>query len=366
MYNRFWLLAAKRLSGDATKEELHELDLFISEHPETQQMFEEAEKVWLSSTNIKTIVTAEHFDKLRKKIAAVDADYPQPAETALIETTTSPRRRLKFVVVPAIIVLIVSGFLVFKKLNSKNYEPVSIASANVNSVFAQKGSKPKITLPDGSTVLLNADSRIYYGNDFATKRELRLEGEAYFDVVKNPNKPFIIHTSEMDVKVLGTSFNVRSYPDESFSEASLIKGSIEVHLKDRNRQPIILKPNEKINVSKSAETLNEVNKRKKVIAATPTEQLFAIKKIQPNIKDNVIKEIAWTQNKLYLQAERLDRVALMLERWFGKRIQVTNESLKSVRYTGNFEDETLEEVLQALQLSAPFRYKIENETVVIY
>ena len=87
---------------------------------------------------------------------------------------------------------------------------------------------------------------LYFNKDL---REVTLNGEAYFDVTKNAEKPFIIHTKKMDVKVIGTAFNVRSYSDEKTAEASLIRGSIEVTLKDRKDQKIILKPNEKISIA---------------------------------------------------------------------------------------------------------------------
>src|SRR6185295_4150484 len=83
-------------------------------------------------------------------------------------------------------------------------------------------------------------------------REVTLNGEAYFDVTKNAEKPFIIHTKKMDVKVIGTVFNVRSYNDEKTAEASLIRGSIEVTFKDRKDQKIILIPNQKISVANNA------------------------------------------------------------------------------------------------------------------
>src|SRR4030095_8935268 len=109
-----------------------------------------------------------------------------------------------------------------------------------------------------------------------------LNGEAYFDVTKNPEKPFIIHTKKMDIKVLGTVFNVRSYSDEKITEAALIKGSIEVTLKDRKDQKIILKPNEKI-IIPNEEPKAEA-KQNKIIPAKidPVRIPLAIKELKTN------------------------------------------------------------------------------------
>jgi transmembrane sensor len=93
-----------------------------------------------------------------------------------------------------------------------------------NTVSTKAGSKSKIQLPDGTQVWLNADSKLEYNENFNVKlREVKLSGEAFFDVVKNKDKPFVIHTSQMDVKVLGTAFNVRSYPDEATTETALLR-----------------------------------------------------------------------------------------------------------------------------------------------
>jgi len=195
-----------------------------------------------------------------------------------------------------------------------------------------------------------------------------LNGEAYFDVTKNPDKPFIIHTKKMDIKVLGTVFNVRSYSDEKTAEAALIKGSIEVTLKDRKDQKIILKPNEKISVA-NEEPKTEIKQTKVIPAKTDPVRIpqIVVKELKPNpTYNNIIGEIAWTQNKLYFEDETFENIGLRMERWFGKKVTIANESLKNIHYTGNFENETMEEVLSYLKLSKTFNFRLGNDNVVIY
>jgi ferric-dicitrate binding protein FerR (iron transport regulator) len=223
-------------------------------------------------------------------------------------------------------------------------------------------------LPDGSQVWLNAGSNLDYNNSTFNNelREVSLNGEAYFDVAKNPDKPFIIHTNKMDIKVLGTVFNVRSYSNEKIAEASLIKGSIEVTLKDRKDQKIVLKPNEKISVANEVSKIEP--KQKFIPTKTNTSPIpqIVIKELKPNPTYNIIGEIAWTQNKLYFEDESFEDIGLRMERWFGKKVTIANESLKNVHYTGNFENETLEEVLLYLKLSRTFNFRLGNDNVVIY
>jgi ferric-dicitrate binding protein FerR (iron transport regulator) len=195
-----------------------------------------------------------------------------------------------------------------------------------------------------------------------------LNGEAYFDVTKNADKPFIIHTKKMDVKVIGTVFNVRSYNDEKTAEASLIRGSIEVTLKDRKDEKITLKPNEKISIAtqETAAALSKPGQTQPVKNTGSIPQIL-VKELKTSTRyENIIPEIAWTQNKLFFEDESLENIAPMMERWFGKKVVISNALLKNLHYYGNFENETMEEVLSALKLSKPFNFKIEPDAAVIY
>jgi ferric-dicitrate binding protein FerR (iron transport regulator) len=170
----------------------------------------------------------------------------------------------------------------------------------------------------------------------------------------------------MDVKVIGTTFNVRSYSDEKFAEAALIRGSIEVTLKDRD-QKLVLKPNEKITVANENPKPDTKTEKLTTVKSNqaPVPQIV-VKELKPNPTDNIIGEIAWTQNKLYFEDETLEDIGNLIERWFGKKVTIANESLKTVHYTGNFENETVEEVLSYLKLSKPFNFRIGTDNVVIY
>ena len=124
----------------------------------------------------------------------------------------------------------------------------------------RQGSRTHLTLPDGTMVWLNAGSRLSYGKNYNTAtREVNLTGEAFFDVAHNTQKPFLIHTARIDVQVLGTSFNVKSYPTDRTTEATLIRGSIEVSIKDRPSEKIILRPDEKLVVANDDELLHRLN-----------------------------------------------------------------------------------------------------------
>ncbi|MBO9635424.1 MAG: FecR family protein [Chitinophagaceae bacterium] len=233
---------------------------------------------------------------------------------------------------------------------------------------AEIGEMKTVQLPDGTVVTLNANSSIKLNKDFNTSdRRLELSGEAFFKVAQNPSRPFIIHTDRMDVRVLGTSFNVKAYPDDQNFETTLIQGSVEVEMNNEEKRKVILKPNEKVTVENS----------RLIAASEPKAQ--DLQKLQPrkaNIiepvtlsRDSSIVEISWTNNQLAFNNNTFEEIAKKIERWYGVNMQFENEQLKQGRFTITIEKESLETVMQALQWSSPgtfsYQYNKENKSILI-
>ena len=239
----------------------------------------------------------------------------------------------------------------------------------VSQVSTKNGSKTNLILPDGTKVWLNAGSTITYDSSYGRAlREVALTGEAFFDVVKNKEKPFIIHASKINIKVLGTQFNVRSYPTDNTTEASLIRGSIEVTFKDKPNDKVILKPNEKIVIDngRNPEDVLESFRRNhhEKIHELPG---VGIKKLTYEYKTGTIIETSWVENKLIFQDESFEDLARQLERWYGVSIIFKNNKLKENRLTGSFKNETIKQALDALKFTASFNYGMDNNnTVTIY
>src|SRR5690606_18034433 len=179
----------------------------------------------------------------------------------------------------------------------------------------------------------------------------------------NAERPFIIHTRAMDIKVLGTEFNVKSYPDEKTTETSLIRGSIEVTLRDKRAERIILKPNEKLVVSNEI-TLDKTTtpKKAKMLKDTPIINLGTLNYFS---LDSTILETSWVNNWLVFEDESFEEIALKMSRWYGVNFQFNDEGVKNLRFTGNFRNETLQEALTAMQITADFNFQIVDKTVTI-
>jgi ferric-dicitrate binding protein FerR (iron transport regulator) len=222
-------------------------------------------------------------------------------------------------------------------------------------------------LPDGTTVWLNAGSKLSYNKNYGNNlREVSLTGEAFFDVVKSAKKPFIIHTGKIDIRVLGTAFNVKSYPGEKTIETSLIRGSIEVTFKDRPAEKVILKPNEKLIVAN--EEIPVALKKQSI--RQNKEPIVAVSHLNYVKSDNSIAETAWIQNKLIFQDKSFKDLATEMERWYGVSIRFDNSQRDTLRFTGSFENETIQQSLDALKLAAgksvpDFHYTIRGNEIMI-
>lgn len=224
-------------------------------------------------------------------------------------------------------------------------------------VTLTNGQQRQIVLEDGTKVTLNASSKIIYPTSFkdSSTREVTLIGEAFFDVTKNPAKPFLIHTPRMEISVLGTAFNVRDYAEENNAETALVRGKVSIWKTGTNDQKFILKPREKFVITK----LDRPEK------ASPSPSLktitapagIAIQPFTVSEKDGSALETEWLLNRITIQDERLLDIALKLERMYGVEIKITNKAIASQRYSATFENEQLESILKALQTVNYFQIK---------
>ena len=374
--HEFWSLLSKKLANEATSEELAELHSILLNNPDLHHQADMLTEMWQQGIIYKSEGSEaaymrhimKHKDEffVEENPIETNTDDAGPERNSGFFQTLFSKKKFTIFPILAFVILTTGVIYIFTQRKDSKLP----AEQAISSVVTKNGNRTKIVLPDGSQVWLNAGSTLDYNNSVFNKdlREVTLNGEAYFDVTKNADKPFIIHTKKMDVKVIGTVFNVRSYNYEKTAEASLIRGSIEVTLKDRKDQKIILKPNEKISIA-TQEPETALSKPGKTPAVKNTRSIpqILVKELKTSTRyDNIIPEIAWTQNKLFFEDESLENIAPVMERWFGKKVVIANASLKNLHYYGNFENETMEEVLSALKLSKPFNFKIEHDSVLIY
>jgi ferric-dicitrate binding protein FerR (iron transport regulator) len=353
--DRIYELIARRLSGEATAAEEQELNDYLQQHAGDQYLYDILSKYW-----------SQHADRVQE-----EANDEEERFRRIMEGTDVPVRKIsrhKWIYYSAAASVLVVTALLFLFLNNKKASSTSVAAKQpqLSEVSARPGSRSKLILPDGTQVWLNAESRITYLNTFnKSLREVNLEGEAYFDVTHDVSRPFIVHTSGIAIKVLGTAFTVKSYATDRTIEATLLRGSIEVTKNNDPAAPkVILRPHEKLVYNKEENTVTQSTNNN--ATAAPAETGISVTTVPKDKPDSVLKETSWVYNKLLFDGDRFDELALKLERWYNVHITFKQERLKQYRFKGTFENETIEQALEALKLTVPFDYKINGNNIEIY
>nr|MBI1229382.1 DUF4974 domain-containing protein [Cytophagales bacterium] len=202
------------------------------------------------------------------------------------------------------------------------------------------GVKSHLTLSDGSQVILNSGSSLTYSKNFeADRREVYLQGEAFFNVTKDSSRPFAVHSMDTKTVALGTSFNVKAYEGESV-DVSLVTGKVAVNREGAINEPVILNPGEALTIDIAKDRI-----------------------VKTDFDADLV--IGWTKKWIIFKKTPLPEAVRVLENWYGVKIKLAQQPVDQVLLSGRFQDETLENVLEGLKFSARFDFNIDNENVNI-
>jgi ferric-dicitrate binding protein FerR (iron transport regulator) len=352
--DKIWVLMSRSLSGEATANEQDELTHLLQEQPGLLRQYELLKQLWHPYQDQPTDVEPGKISRILQLSAVEEALQKQPENT--ITPHIVPWQKRVFRTAAIFAGLLLSVWAVTKWVIKHPVDKPGI-------IVSQKGTKTRTILPDGSTVWLNAGSRIEYDPAFANRvREVTLHGEAYFDVVKQTDRPFIVHAGTINIKVLGTAFNVKSYPGDGSIETTLIRGLVQVtRVDDTKQKPIYLHPNQKLILSELPETpVSEPSKTdNKPIAG------FEIAYLDSNLDESEHLETAWVYNRLEFRGDNFIELAKKLERWYNITISFGDEQAKQLMFNGSIENETVEQAFEALRTAVPFNFKIKNNEVLI-
>ena len=368
--DRIYILLTRKLSGEATLTELKELDILLSSEPEAERLIKEITTIWNQSPghdiDFMEATYLAHVERMKHKGLFIDIDNEEAEQNTPEKDKGSSRwMSVKNVMLAGLLCVCLAGgwFL----LSSRTASAVEKGDHEaLSEVKTSNGTRTKLKLPDGSDVWLNAGSKLNYNKNFDTKREVFLSGEAFFDVVKNPAKPFLIHTSAIDVRVIGTQFNVKAYDEDITTETSLIRGSVEVFLKKDPTKKYLLKPNEKLVLSNTV-MLAEITKAapRKLNVGKITEEKPEIQGLT-YLEDKTNIESSWTRNILSFEDELFSEVAKKMERWYDVSIRFKKKRWEGEYISGSFEKETIEQAMIALKYSTGFNFKVEGKTIIIF
>lgn len=338
---------------------------WLNINPEKREAAERA-RALISMVSVKMPFTQkqQEWDKMELSAEQGDDEMSVPPDL-------SPKRWAAGWVAAAVLLLLVTGGI-FSYLKSGHRTAAVVEPGGNSRIFSvPPGHRELISLDDGTRVWLNGDSKLSWNEPQAgdSFRECSLNGEAYFEVASDPERPFILHAPGMKIRVLGTSFNVKAYPHEDTVETALIRGSIEVSLNAEPGRKIILKPEQKITFYTGDAVPHPLAK-----AAVPDQRgipdsLFVIRPLSMDpLLDSGSAETAWMKGKLLFRSETFYQLAIQLERKYDVIFHFTDDSVGHYRFTGIFSRETIGEALHALKLtspSAPFSYRVDGRDIYI-
>jgi len=368
--DRIGYLLGRYLAGELTSEELEELEwnklanprivevirvlLSIRDQPqaglsaeEEQAMLEKGLQQWKSPVESRYMGM-----KVVPRTEGIGTEVEGMVSELVNERAGAGRNWKRWLVAASMLVVATSGVLYWH--SKQNEGEVRQAVVQAKEIVTKYGTRSYQELPDGSKLWLNAGSKVVYSDNFLTgKRELTLEGEAFFDVRHDPKHPFIIHTGQVDVRVLGTTLNVRAYPEDSAIETTLINGKVEIDVRGRQKQTIVLHPSEKVSIAVEKKTV-------------PAGDGIRLRPVAPDPTYGTIVETSWVEDKLVFRNEQMGEVAARMERWYNIRIRFDNDRYQEQMLTGYFKDQPVENVMKALQAVLGFHYKKENGMIHIW
>jgi len=338
------------LSGEADGNRMKQFKSWLDEDEKNVNYYHQVKALWIASTRNKNphnfnpqLSWLKLYDRIHKK-------------GHLLENF------LKYAAI--ILISFITGAIANYIFYPHQPREFSQMAVTMNEAEAPYGARLKVNLTDGSMVWLNAGSKLYYPNEFSgNSREVKLEGEGYFEVKSDASKPFIVNTKKVSVKALGTSFNVKAYTDEPYVEATLVEGVISVQKQENQEKPFILKPKQKVRIYKDSNQMVEITQRDRQ-KTKKTEKIAEDVLIESNVNPEV--EVSWKDSYWIFEDENLRNFEKKLERRYNISISVEDTSMYDFRYTGKLKDESLDEVLEVLTMTSPLLYSKNGNKVTLY
>jgi transmembrane sensor len=351
--SRFIDLMVKSIGKTATAAELAELELFLEKFPEYKRLPQLTDE--LKSDIPATGPTAKeelnkNLNNIWTKIKAADNAVDEQPEPKAITGF-----RWGWAAAAAVLVFAFAG--VFYMLSKKT--ATQLVSVAMQKIQVPLGTTRHLVLADGTKVTLNAGSTFTYPDNFdKATRDVSLAGEGFFEVTKNPKHPFLVHTSKLTVRVLGTVFNVKAYNNDKTVETTLLKGKVQVQLTNSPEKTIILVPNEKLTV---------VNQPIKAWAANNPKQGKIEYQVAalPDVKPEEVKETAWLDNRILFTNDPFEEVAKQIERKYNVQVVFESADLKNEQISGLLDKESLQTAMQIMAQTTPFKYRFEGSVVYL-
>lgn len=320
-----WNAIAARLENKATGEEIRQIKEWLDLSPENPLVLNEILNTWTLTRNMPDYFQPDmsyNWDKLMQKI-----------QIGSVKKRTL-RRYLNIIAAAAVLIMVFLAGITFSDRIINTTKSVSYST-----IIAPKGNKTQVVLPDSSKVWLNSGAQLWYPSNYsASNREVWFRGECFFQVEKDSRHPMLVHGSKLQVKVFGTSFNMKEDGTGDLTDVTLLNGKIKVF----NRQ-------------------NE-----EITELLPGQELLFNKGVgKVRMAENMEALTSWVNNVLIFKNQPFEEVIFYLNGWYGVNIQLDRSVYYHHNYTFKVKTESLREVLELINIITPIEYTIEGEQIKI-
>ncbi len=313
-----WQQIQHKLQNPDIEDEV--LNNWLTEDQENKTIFDDLKVIYSISGDVSESFVAQRDHAWKNIQQRISEPKPSISITRIL---------LQIAASFLLIALGVGGSLFFQPKNT---------NITFTEVFSPYGHKTMVVLPDSSQVWLNGNSRIKYCTDFSQTRNVELSGEALFKVIKNPNRKFTVKSQNLRLEVYGTTFNLKSYPEDIVSEVALVEGSVGLFLNQQLIKKMI--PGEVINYNKD-------------------ENKFR------TCQDDINQITSWREDELIIENETFENIAKYLGRWYGVEITLDKSLNLNSKLSFKVKTESLMELLSIVNHITPISYEINGKQVKI-
>jgi len=310
--------------GDLNDEDLREIEQWKNASPENRKIFDDSKTAWEGLEQLRLMKKYDAGKAIRK------------VEQKIISGRKSKNFIEVFRKVAAILIL---PLLIATIWIATEKAPAESEFQQWQTLVTPAGMRSEFILPDSTRVYLNSKTRLSYPLAFSSRiREVKLDGEAYFEVAENKKIPFVVDAGDIDIEVTGTEFKASNYQHENLLEVVLVSGEVNLYEGNYSEDRNVLTP------------------------LVPGERFrFDLDNKTMNIKNvDVEKYYAWKDGILMFRDDSMEEVVCRMNRWFNVDIKLTGPDLTDYVYTATFEDESLTQILELLKISAPIDYTIKQ------
>ena len=368
-------LIAAYLFGTIQNSEMQQLIRWIHSSENNKQIFNQMNDIWQATASEKEFAKTDVQKHWEKVLARIQKKQSRMTSRYIYMPPWYAQIKRALGIAAAIAIIFGAGMLV-QNMRSAPAEKTVSETTEYIEVIAPAGSRAHVALEDGSKIWLNAGTKLQYSNQYGKlDRNIKLTGEAYFSVAKRADLPFVIQAADIKITALGTVFNVKAYAEEGCVETSLESGSVKIERiketndgKENDQRPIILQSNEKVSLVAyvSNQPEKEIGKEEKTVKKE-IQRIDPKPVVEPVIEklEDIRVSTSWKDSNWVIRDESMKSLAVKLGRRYDVNFVFRDKDLEKYKFSTTLRDETLEQVLNMIQMAAPIKYVVKEKNVYL-